>query len=478
MNGVAGVKRFLIATALTVASLAAVSAQEIHTIGAGGIGSLVAPGNVVGLDGSPQFSFGYTASGAEYWQCFSGIVTGGAECLARNVAGTGNVNGHFVAQGNGVVDFGNNGHGTLAVAIDPGASIAQPVQFTPSTSNSTPVTVGNSVSGTNIPCGTTAGNCQAGGVPIGYHDVQIFANSAASGTWTAKANITWVQVVGCGAGGGGGAGALIASGTAASGGGAGGGGGCFNQIFRASDLGASQAVNVGAAATAPVGQTTNSTAGGNGITGGLTCFGGTTIANSLICAGGGGGGAGGQLAAGASGGGGGGAVNGNGSASTSGSGGAAAFGLAGAGSSGSNGGSGTGVSLGGGGAGSAAATGVAGTGGSSIDACPGGGAGGGVTNSPASSNGGPGGNPFKAYHGSSTVGGTSGTPTGSAISPSEIYWAGFGGGGGYGNAAGTGGTGGLGTQCGGGGGGGAALNGSTSGAGAKGGDGFMEITSW
>ncbi len=117
-----------------------------------------------GLDGTTQYSIGYTAGAAEYWQALGGIAGSGGTFYARNASGTGNVNGHFTAQGAGYVDFGNNADGVLARAVDPGGTVIDTVKMTPS-ANSGPVKVGGSANGTNVDCGS-AGVCQAGGSTI------------------------------------------------------------------------------------------------------------------------------------------------------------------------------------------------------------------------------------------------------------------------------------------------------------------------
>lgn len=433
-----------------------------------------------GADGSTQMAVGNINSAVEYVNVLGGVVGGGASIVCRNAAQSGNVNCVVTAQNSGNVVYGNNGHGTMAVVLDPGANSVNPVQMTPATASGSPVKVGNSAGGVNLDCGSS-NQCQAASVPLGFHDVQTFF-TAGTFTWTAKANITWVRAKGCGSGGAGGSGALTASGTASSGGAGGAGGGCFDETFRASDLGSSLNVFVGAGAVSVAGQTTNSTAGLNGGAGVYTCIGGASAspnsAGSVICGGGGGGGAGGQISA-TSGGGGGGNINGVGGNSTSATGASSAFALGGgSGGTGLAGGSTSGVGSGAGGAGASVA-GVANIGGSSLDACGAGGSGGGVSTVPASNNGGGGGIAFRAYKQvANPAGGTVGTPTGGSITPQFPTFPGFGGGGGYGNSAGVGGAGGAGTQCGGGGGGGSALNGSTAGASGKGGDGWMEVTSW
>lgn len=246
------------------------------------------------------------------------------------------------------------------------------------------------------------------GTPGVLFDYQPFT---ASGTWTKPAGLTgneMVVVQAWGAGGGGGGGT-------AGGGGAGGGGGTYSEIkLRASDLGSTVTVTIGAAGTG--------TTGSGGI-GGSTTFG------TLLTAFGGGGG---QVSTGANteGGGGGGGVLGagsSGSGATGGAGGSPAGGAATVDSGfGGGGGSGGNSAWGGGGGGQDAA----GTSGSSGGATLYGGGGGGG-----------GGTSVGAAGGTSKYGGNGGAGT---------------------TGVGTGGT----APAGGGGGG--ATNGATGGAGARG----------
>jgi hypothetical protein len=296
-------------------------------------------------------------------------------------------------------------------------------------------------------------------------------------SFTAQGTSTLVHVYGCGGGGSGGSGALEAASVAVSGGGGGGGGGCLDKWIAAASLSGAQTLTIGAGGASVAGQTTSTTAGLNGNAGTATCFAGSTVNNSLLCAGPGGGGAGGQLAATTSGGGGGGSLNVNGVSATGASGGAGGNFGAGAGGTGASSASYSSPFGGTGGSGTSAA-GVAGAqAGSSTTACPGGGAGGGLSATDTANNGGAGGLSGQAF-GSNTspaAGGTSGTINGGSITPtSGVYFPGLGGGGGYGTT-GTAGSGGAGTQCAGGGGGGSAENGGTAGASGAGGDGWLEI---
>ena len=90
------------------------------------------------------------------------------------------------------------------------------------------------------------GSVVAAGIS-GPVDVQVFT-AAGAGTWTKPTGFTpsFVEVIMFGAGGGGGAGASLATAVVAKGGGGGGGGAYNRRTFRASDLGATESLNVGA----------------------------------------------------------------------------------------------------------------------------------------------------------------------------------------------------------------------------------------
>ena len=303
---------------------------------------------------------------------------------------------------------------------------------------------------------------------------QVFT---ASGTYTPTPGMKIATVYAFGAGGAGGSGARNAAGNATGGGSGGGGGGLAQAWFSAAQIGASQAVTIGAHGVGGAAQTTNGTAGISGTAGGATALG------SILVAGGGGGGQGGALAANSGGG---------GAGSTFGSGTSGAGGIGGSGSSGQgNGGSGVGggtsagiVGAGAGGAGSPAA-GTAGLfGGYSVPLFgggTGGGSGGGITAANVASDGGAGllfyNGGLVTFAGGAAAGAKNGTDGGTyPNSGGPLNQAPSGAGGGASElaaAAGNGGVGGLGG--GGGGGGGASRDGNNSGAGGNGGEGLMII---
>jgi hypothetical protein len=281
-------------------------------------------------------------------------------------------------------------------------------------------------------------------------DVQTFF---VNGTWTKPAGATLVRVVAIGAGAGGGSGRIGVAGALRTAGGGGGAGAFTERIFRASDLGATEAVIVGAGGAGGASVSTNDTTGNPGVAGGGTTFGsiaGGTLPTK-VRAGGGGAGAAGNVT------------------------GAAAGGLAGSGAF--NGALG-GASSATGGAGSTAA--------SSTGAAGGGGGGGGISTANVNGAGAGGGTSAAVSStavaaGGATVGAAGGAgPDYSTLLASGIPLPSQGGGGGAGgsNTA-PGGVGGVGgTYGGGGGGGGASTNGFASGAGGAGGPGLCIVTSW
>lgn len=263
-----------------------------------------------------------------------------------------------------------------------------------------------------------------------------------SGTWTKPAGATWVQLLIVGAGGGGGSGRRGAAGTVRCGGGGGGPGAWLLVVLRASDMGTTWTVTVGAGGPGGAAVTADSTNGNPGTDGGLSEFYALGTMLAFLCDGG---------------------LGGAGGTATTGAAGAA-------------GPRGTNV----GGAGGAAST-SGGTGGSAVVsntslAPGGGGAGGGVTTGDVAGTGGRG--AAGALYGSN-AGGTGGGAGVAGAVPVSDGLVGRGGGGGGGNTTGAGGNGGNGSPYGGGGGGGGAvLNGNNSGAGGTGSPAVVVITTW
>jgi hypothetical protein len=306
----------------------------------------------------------------------------------------------------------------------------------------------------------------------GVAGAQLFTSS---GTFTKPGGISGMTVIVIGAGGGGGGGFSFAGAGVTQGGGGGAGGSYVSRTYRASDIGATVSITVGAAGTGGAGGVAGGS-GSNGTAGGNSSFG------SLLAAFGGGRGTGGA----------------SGSDSPGGTGaGTAAAGMTGPGAGGlpsnstmGSGSSGTQNAFAGGGGGTITPAGSAGNsewggaaggsaalsgtanfaGGSSIYAGCGGGAGGGQ-----GVNGAAGG-----VLGGYVAGGGGAGGTGSAGAPGANGPAtGGGGGGGAANTAGVAGKGGNGGAFGdGGGGGGGANNNNTGGAGGTGGGGAVLITYW
>lgn len=312
-------------------------------------------------------------------------------------------------------------------------------------------------------------------------NIQIFS---ASGTWNKPTSFTPAVVMArvWGAGGGGGGGSSLATATVTKGGG-GGGGGCFvERIFRASDLGDTVSVTIGAGGSAGTG----ATAGGSGGDGGV---GGNTTFGALLTGYGGGGGRGGQNSALATGGGGGGGGHSAGQTATAAVGGnggqplTAGPGFDVQGVTGSIGAGNTHYGhLGGGGGGGSTNAAAANSGGGSLFGGGGGGSGAGTTAVPAVNNPTTGGGFSSAVGGGGAAGASGPVPTpGDAGGPTNGTNGGAGGGGGgstvqpsvNGAAGGAGGLGG-----GGGGGGGRGSNPGLGGAGGVGGDGYCIVISW
>jgi hypothetical protein len=314
-------------------------------------------------------------------------------------------------------------------------------------------------------------------------DVQAFT-VAGGHTWTKPSGCTFVEVICYGGGGGGGGGASLATAAVAKGGAGGGGGSVTRKIYRASDLGATEAVTVGAAGTAGAAGAAGA-AGGDGGVGGTSTFGTTVLQRAY----GGGGGRGGATSAVVSAGGGG---AGTGSA-----------GVTGTATSGAGGGPGTANTTDGATGGQGAPSGTTATGlryaeyggaggGGSTTTYPGGsslfgggagGAGGCHTNAPAVTQPSAGGESGSLTAGAAANAGTSGAvPTVGGAGLAGIPGRGGGGGGGGGStvaagvAGAAGGAGGLGG--GGGGGGGVGMNPGVGGAGGAGGSGAVYVFSW
>lgn len=292
-----------------------------------------------------------------------------------------------------------------------------------------------------------------------------------SGSYAPTPGMRFADVLLFGAGGG--AGARAGSGVVASGGAGGGGGGLARSRFTAAQIGASQAITIGAGGTGGAPQTIDSSAGANGVAGGDASFGASLIAF------GGGGGAGGQIGGGSGGGAGGSPViaGADGSGAT---GGAGTFGVAGGGSA-AAGAANLSLPFGSGGGGCSATGATAGAGGLNLPGPSGGGGGGGITAGNTPVNGGAGGivyvsgvvNAGSAGVAGGVKDGGAGGAWSNGVGPLEQ--AGGGGGGGAADLAapGAGGAGGL---CGGGGGGGgASQDGANSGAGGSGGAGLAII---
>lgn len=330
-----------------------------------------------------------------------------------------------------------------------------------------------------------ANDVEGGVLGLTEIDFQDFSGTGAQ-TWTKPEGAVLVLVDCIGAGGGGGGGRGAAAGGIRNGGSGGGGGSRTRHVWRASDLGATEDLFVGAGGAGGGGGTVGD--GSNGAPGGDSGFGGTTVQSAIQVARGGGAGALGAATTDKSGGGGGGLLQ-KGQAGFAGNttggaphGGANQHGQgAGGGGSGQNT-AGQPAEWGGGGGGGSSGTGTVGSaGGVSYRGGGGGGGGGGLTAGNAESAGGAGGDAGvaagDALSGGGALGGAVNGGAGGAGSVGDHFQSGEGGGGGGSQDSGTGGGGGAGGNPGGGGGGGGAGT-QAGGAGGNGGNGRVRVFSY
>jgi hypothetical protein len=336
---------------------------------------------------------------------------------------------------------------TTDIVASPAASTSRAVQlvniWNDSTTNANRVTIQHTDGTTTVDIYSLSLPAQAGIVYVEGEGWTVIGNSrptniqvfGASGTWNKPTSFNPGVVLArvWGAGGGGGGGSSLATATVTKGGG-GGGGGCFvERIFRASDLGDTESVTIGAGGAAGTG----ATAGGSGGDGGV---GGNTTFGALLTGYGGGGGRGGQnsaLATGGGGGGGGHSAGASASAAVGGAGGQPTTAGPGFDVQGVTGAIGSGNSyyghLGGGGGGGSTNAAAATSGGGSLFGGGGGGSGGGTsavpaTNSPTTGGG------FSSSVGGGGAAGVSGSPPtpGDAGGPTNGTNGGAGGAGGDG----------------------------------------------
>lgn len=271
--------------------------------------------------------------------------------------------------------------------------------------------------------------------------VDIYANAAASASWSKPTGATMIFAYLVGAGGGGGSGRRSAAGGRRLGGGGGGGGSSNLFTIPAALLGGTATVTVGTGGPGGTAINADTTSGNNGTAGTATTF-DTTYTSA----------------------------GGN-------------FGSGGTGTTGNGGNAGTSIGLymgGGAGAdGSDAATPAAPSVSAFGVAGCGGGGGGGIDAANVSRSGGVGGIWSTTFIAgvTATAGGIAGGAQNGNTATTVVGVAGTGGSGGAGGSAGAGGNGGNGVRGGGGGGGGGSVNGQLSGAGGTGGDGYAIIIS-
>ena len=137
---------------------------------------------------------------------------------------------------------------------------------------------------------TSNGSAWVSSAPSGSANLQEFTSS---GTWTKPSGATFVMVECWGAGGGGASGSARGTAGANRSGGGGGGGGAYSyRVFKASDLGATESITIGAGGAGGAAQVSGGGAIGND--GGNTSFGTKLLAygggGALLSSGGGGGG--------------------------------------------------------------------------------------------------------------------------------------------------------------------------------------------
>ena len=350
---------------------------------------------------SPVINVGSDATGDLYYRNAGGLFTRLAIGSANHIL---NVTGGIPAW---------RAEATISNATSSATGISE-------LATSAEITAGTATGGSGGPLVVTPDQLLAAGIK--QSNIQTFT---ADGTWTKPAGARFVLVKAYGGGGGGGGGDTNA-------GAGGGGGGAYKEIsYDATDLSATEAIVVGAAATG--GASTANGSNGVNSTFGTTkviAYGGAGGLGNTGSSSGAGGGGGGNAGAGGlgsttTGGGGGALLGGTGSASAAG--GTSVFG-GGAGGGSANSGTVGGLSIygGGGGGGAASNNGAPGTGGAgalSFYAGGGGGAGGGSAGGAA---------------GTSTYGGAGGAGSSSGAGSAGVVPSGGGGGSGSANSGGAG----------------------------------------